>query len=350
MRRSVLVARLALAALAAAAAAGAAEKDTNLALVAYSIPTAVFPKLEAAYRRRRRATGVKFSNSFAASEVQSKAVAAGLPADVVNFSISTDMDRLVGAKLVDKTWANEQVPRHRLEVGRRLRAAERQPEAHQDVGRPREAGRRRRLPEPVQLRRRALGRHGRVRRACCARARRRSRRVAYLTQLFKHNVSQDTSGRNALNTFLVGPGRRAARLRERREARAVAGQARLLPDPEGDAADRDAARRRQQPATRPRRTKFVNWLYTPAAQTIWAQNGFRPVDLNVLAQVQEAVPAAAAALQDRLRRRLGQGEHAVLRSDERDRREDRAGARSLHWRLTPHGCRGRGGAPSALPR
>ena len=24
--------------------------------------------------------------------------------------------------------------------------------------------------------------------------------------------------------------------------------------------------------------KFVNWLYTPAAQTIWAQNGFRPVD------------------------------------------------------------------------
>ena len=27
--------------------------------------------------------------------------------------------------------------------------------------------------------------------------------------------------------------------------------------------------------------KFVNWLYTPAAQTIWAQNGFRPVDVNV---------------------------------------------------------------------
>ena len=30
--------------------------------------------------------------------------------------------------------------------------------------------------------------------------------VAYLTQLFKHNVSQDTSGRNALNTFLAGRG------------------------------------------------------------------------------------------------------------------------------------------------
>src|SRR5918912_1030713 len=71
----------------------------NLSVVAYSIPTNVFPKLEAAY-----GNGVSFSNSFAASEVQSKAVAAGLPADVVNFSISTDMDRLVQAKLVDKTW------------------------------------------------------------------------------------------------------------------------------------------------------------------------------------------------------------------------------------------------------
>ena len=96
--------------------------------------------------------------------------------------------------------------------------------------------------------------------------------------------------------------------------------------------------------------KFVNWLYTPAAQTIWAQNGFRPVVLSVAKKYHEAVPAAAAALQDRLRRRLGQGEHAVLRSDERHRREDRAGARSLNWRLTSRGCRGRGGALSALRR
>src|SRR6478735_11493875 len=97
MRRPVLV----LAAVAAVlTAATAASAGSNLSVVAYSIPTNVFPKLEAAY-----GNGVTFSNSFAASEVQSKAVAAGLPADVVNFSISTDVDRLVGAKLVDKNWA-----------------------------------------------------------------------------------------------------------------------------------------------------------------------------------------------------------------------------------------------------
>ena len=108
VRRSVLP-LLVLAALAAASLASAAPErstGTNLTIVGYSIPTAVFPKLTAAYQSTRAGNGVDFSSSFAASEVQSKAVAAGLPADVVNFSIETDMNRLVGAKLVDKSWAN----------------------------------------------------------------------------------------------------------------------------------------------------------------------------------------------------------------------------------------------------
>src|SRR5438309_8955040 len=103
LRRSVLMLMLVmLAALVAAAAAAAA---TNLSVIGYSIPTAVFPKLITAYQATPAGKDVDFSTSFAASEVQSKAVAAGLPADVVNFSISTDMDRLVQAKLVDKTWS-----------------------------------------------------------------------------------------------------------------------------------------------------------------------------------------------------------------------------------------------------
>src|SRR5438309_2150202 len=96
LRRSVLMLMLVmLAALAAAAAAAAA---TNLSVIGYSIPTAVFPKLISAYQATPAGKDVNFSTSFAASEVQSKAIAAGLPADVVNFSISTDMDRLVQSK------------------------------------------------------------------------------------------------------------------------------------------------------------------------------------------------------------------------------------------------------------
>ena len=103
-RRSLLLIPFALAALFAVPAAVGAKKDTTLSLIGYSIPTAVFPKLIAAYQATPQGSGIKFTTSFAASEVQSKAVAAGLPADVVNLSISTDVDRLVQAGLVDKTW------------------------------------------------------------------------------------------------------------------------------------------------------------------------------------------------------------------------------------------------------
>src|SRR5437870_10737238 len=90
----------------ALAAAATAAAGTNLSLVGYSIPTAVFPKLIRAYQATPAGKDVSFSTSFAASEVQSRAVAAGLPADVVNFSIESDMEKLVQAKLVDKSWAN----------------------------------------------------------------------------------------------------------------------------------------------------------------------------------------------------------------------------------------------------
>ena len=107
MRRSLALSTIAVALVATSAASATPNRsrDTTLSVVAYSIPTNVFPKLFSAYQATAQGQGVKFTSSFAASEVQSKAVAAGLPADVVNFSIATDMDRLVQANLVDKTWS-----------------------------------------------------------------------------------------------------------------------------------------------------------------------------------------------------------------------------------------------------
>ena len=48
-------------------AASASRKDTTLNVVAYSVPTAVFPKLFAAYDATPQGQGVKFTSSFAAS-------------------------------------------------------------------------------------------------------------------------------------------------------------------------------------------------------------------------------------------------------------------------------------------
>jgi sulfate transport system substrate-binding protein len=61
--------------------------------------------LEPAFEKTPQGNGVSFSNSFGASGDQSRAVAAGQPASVVHFSVSSDMERLVEeGELVSKGW------------------------------------------------------------------------------------------------------------------------------------------------------------------------------------------------------------------------------------------------------
>ena len=258
-----------------AANATAARKGTTLSLVAYSIPTAVFPRLISAYQATPNGQGVNFTSSFAASEVQSKAVAAGLPADVVNFSISTDMDRLVQTGQVSKSWdAN---PYHGI-VSKSvvvfvLRNGNPQHiRTWDDLVKP---GVQVVFPNPFS----SGGARWDVMAAYGAMLREKKtpkQARAYLAQLFQHNVSQDTSGRNALNTFLSGKG--DVLLDYESDAKLAQSQGKpvfyLIPKATLQIETPLAAVNGSNYAAA---KQFVDWLYTRAAQTIWAQNGFRSV-------------------------------------------------------------------------
>src|SRR5689334_12336825 len=74
--------------------------SVKLNLVAYSTPAEVYAKLIPAFNKTSAGKGVSFNQSYGASGDQSRAVAAGQPADVVHFSLQPDMQRLVDAKLV----------------------------------------------------------------------------------------------------------------------------------------------------------------------------------------------------------------------------------------------------------
>jgi sulfate transport system substrate-binding protein len=284
--RSVLVVLLALAV--AVPAAAAARQDTTLSVVGYSIPTQVFPKLQAAYAATAQGRGVSFTDSFAASEVQSKAVAAGLPADVVNFSTTTDMDRLVQSRLVDRTWAagryhgivSKSVVVFVLRNGnpKHIRTWD-------DLVKP---GVQVVFPNPFS----SGGARWDVMAAYGAMLRERktpAQARAYLKRLFSHNVSQDTSGRNALNTFLSGKG--DVLLDYESDAKLAQAQGEpvfyLIPKAtlqiETPLAAVNGSRKAEAQT-------FVRWLYTPAAQTIWAQNGFRPVDPTVARRFRAQFP------------------------------------------------------------
>ncbi|MEO6859880.1 MAG: sulfate ABC transporter substrate-binding protein [Solirubrobacteraceae bacterium] len=79
--------------------AGAGAK-TQLNLVAYSTPKKAYDALTSAFAQTSAGKGVGFGESFGASGSQSRAVAAGQPADVVAFSTEPDMTRLVKAGIV----------------------------------------------------------------------------------------------------------------------------------------------------------------------------------------------------------------------------------------------------------
>jgi sulfate/thiosulfate transport system substrate-binding protein len=76
----------------------------KLTLVAYSTPEEAYKELIPAFNRTPEGNGVSFSQSYASSGEQSRAVEGGLPADVVEFSLEPDMTRLVDADLVDESW------------------------------------------------------------------------------------------------------------------------------------------------------------------------------------------------------------------------------------------------------
>src|SRR4051794_12857074 len=96
--------RLLLACCVAALAAAGTAAAASINLVAYSTPKTVMGKIIQAWQATPDGNGVSFTQSYGASTDQAKAIAAGLPADVVFLSTGDDMNLLVDAGVVEQTW------------------------------------------------------------------------------------------------------------------------------------------------------------------------------------------------------------------------------------------------------
>lgn len=89
---------------AGADAAPAAATTSTINLYAYAVPKVGFDKIIPAFQATEAGRGVQFQQSYGASGDQSRKVAAGAEADFVNFSVEPDVTRLVEAGLVDAGW------------------------------------------------------------------------------------------------------------------------------------------------------------------------------------------------------------------------------------------------------
>src|SRR5437764_6184907 len=105
-RRSLAAVLMLCAAVLGLAACGSSGSGSakSLTLVAYSTPQGVFEKLIPAFQATPAGKGVSFKQSYGPSGEQSRAVSNGLHADVVNFSLEPDVEKLVKAGLVPASW------------------------------------------------------------------------------------------------------------------------------------------------------------------------------------------------------------------------------------------------------
>ena len=88
---------------ASAGGSGGGDAET-IDIVAYSTPETAYNEIEASFQETEAGRDVEFSASYGPSGDQSRAVEAGQPADFVNYSLESDVTRLVDAGLVAEDW------------------------------------------------------------------------------------------------------------------------------------------------------------------------------------------------------------------------------------------------------
>jgi sulfate transport system substrate-binding protein len=242
-------------------------------LVAYSTPEKAFEALIPAFEATPAGKGVSFSQSYGPSGEQSRSVSSGLHADVVNFSLEPDVTRLVEHGLVPASWnanATHGFVTNSVAVIIVRKGNPKHITGWADLVKP---GVQVLTPNPFtsgSARWNVVAAYG----AQLKEGKTPAQAEEYLKQLFHNVVSQDSSARSALQTFLAGRGDALIDY----EDEAIADQKKgspieyvvpsdtiLIQNPVAVVGSNSAAQ------------GFVNYLISPAGQAIWVAQGYRPV-------------------------------------------------------------------------
>lgn len=264
---------------------GGGGGKVELSLVAYSTPQEAYKDVIKAFNKTPAGKNITFTQSYGASGDQSRAVENGLKADVVEFALEPDMTRLVKKNIVAPTWNADQYKGMITDSTVAIVTRKGNPKnirTWDDLVKP---GTEVITPNPFTsggARWNVMAGYG----AKSQIGKNRQDGLSYLNKLFANVPVQDDSARKSLQTFTNGKG--DALLSYENEALfaqkkgqsidyVVPDQTILIENPVAVTAN----------SAYPAEAKaFVDFLRTPEAQKIFADNGYRPV-------VKDAVPANA---------------------------------------------------------
>jgi sulfate/thiosulfate-binding protein len=272
------------------AAATSGSGGTKLQLVAYSTPKKAYDALTTAFAQTSAGKGVSFGQSFGASGSQSRAVDTGQPADVVAFSTTPDMTRLVKDGIVSKSWnanpeqgfSSDSVVVFVVRKGNPKHIT-----GWDDLIKP---GVDVITPNPStsgSARWNILAGYG----AQLKEGKTPAQALAYVNTLLTKNVSvQDSAASAALQTFTGGKGDVLLDYESDALAAEKAGDAIQIVYPQQTILIQTPIAATSKSSHTAQAQAFVNWQWSTAGQTIWAQQGYRPVLASVAKQFTSKFP------------------------------------------------------------
>jgi sulfate/thiosulfate transport system substrate-binding protein len=295
VKQIVWIAAALMLALAAAGCGGQSTEsgedgDSTLTLVAYSTPREVYEQLTKDFAATSAGAGVSFDESYAASGEQSRAVAAGLPADVVAFSLEPDVTRLVDEGLVDAAWKEDEFDGMVSRSVVVLAVRKGNPEGIRGWADLVQPGIEVITPNPFT----SGGAQWNVMAAYGAQlelGRTEKQATDYLRSLFRNVSVQDKSAREALQTFVGGKGdvliayeNEAILAQSKGEELdyVVPDQTILIENPIAVVDDGDTASAES----------FVEFARSPEAQRVFGEAGYLPVRDEILGELDFPTPPA----------------------------------------------------------
>jgi sulfate/thiosulfate-binding protein len=254
--------------------------DVTLNLVAYSTPQPAYIKLISAFQKTPGGAHVKFTQSYGASGDQANSVVNGQAADVVEFSLVTDMTKLVKKNLVASDWDSNQYHGFITDSVVSFVTRKGNPKGIKDWPDLIKPGVKVLTPNPFSsgsARWNILGAYGAQTKA----GKTDAEATEYLRSLLKNVPVQDASGAKALADFVGGAGDVLISY----ENEAIYAQAK------GQAVDYVIPNDTlliENPIAVTTSTKhpaeakaFVDFLYSKEGQQIFADTGYRPVVAGV---------------------------------------------------------------------
>jgi sulfate/thiosulfate-binding protein len=272
---------------------GAKAATTKLNLVAYSTPKKAYDALTAAFSQTAAGKGVGFSESFGASGAQSRAVATGLPADVVAFSTEPDMSTLVKAGIVSPSWdSNPQagISSNSVVVFVVRKGNPKHITGWSDLIKP---GVKVITPNPStsgSARWNVLAAYG----AELKQGDSPAQALAYVNTLIsKHVADEPSSASDALQTFTGGEGDVLLDYESDALAAEKAGDAVSIVYPKQTILIQTPIAVTAKSSHAAAAKAFLAYQWSTAGQTLWAQQGYRPVDGAVAKQFASSFPTPA---------------------------------------------------------